>query len=111
MCVNKMQSEYGGYIENHVITNFAELIERVKKTEITVAETRKKNVQKASTSKPNDNWDRSTPFKRKREVAVVDQPNKNRAIPPEIPIDKRTLEALVQLWIEDGELKLFPVDN
>ncbi|PON50748.1 hypothetical protein PanWU01x14_221200 [Parasponia andersonii] len=89
MCVSKMQSEYRGYIENHVITNFAELMERVKKTEITVPETRKKNVQNAS--KPSDNWDRSAPFKRKGEMAVVDQPNRDQAIPPKIPMDKKNV--------------------
>ena len=51
------------------------------------------------------------PFpKRKKEVDVVET-NKKREVPPPIPLEKNKVEALVNAWIEDGEIVLRPLER
>ncbi|PON60729.1 hypothetical protein TorRG33x02_284160 [Trema orientale] len=43
---------------------------------------------------------------------MVEQSNSDSfSIPPEIPLSKKQIEALVQAWLKDGELSDMPVDK
>lgn len=53
-------------------------------------------------------WGNGPSFlKRKREVNAVEQGNKTR----EIPFEKCQIDVLVKAWIEDGQLKLGPIER
>ena len=85
--------------------NFAELMFRVSNTEATVAKMHKAMPDKRIAA---ENWNRPPFSKRWKEVATVDQRQRDRRdqpIPPEIPLAKDRINILVRAWIEDGVLK------
>lgn len=109
ICIKGMEANYKMHIVNHTIPNFAELIDKVKKTEATVIEIHKVEVSK----KTNRELRHVSSFpKRKREVSLVELSNKERKnsqIPLEIPLEKDRIIALAKIWIEDGELRCPPI--
>ncbi|PON90211.1 hypothetical protein TorRG33x02_140610 [Trema orientale] len=96
MCIKRMDPECKIYVMGHVITNFADLMQTAKDTEETMAEVSKKNRVRINAATPSNRWNKSFPNKRKREVSVVERPSRNQQIPPEIPLEKKKLEALVK---------------
>ena len=55
---------------------------------------------------------RNFPFKRKREIFVVETTNFTTSkIQTKIPQEKRNVKALVQAWLEDDELMTILVDK
>ena len=77
ICVKRIQIKYRVFIENHVIQNFAKLIIRVKKTEASVADMGRREVEQNKFQRWNNN---RSPFpKRKRKINVVESnPTKKR---------------------------------
>ena len=42
---------------------------------------------------------------------LVEQRSKTREIPAKTPLEKYQIDALVKVWIEDGEIKLRPIER
>ena len=107
ICVSGLRSKYRLHIENHVILDFSKLMIWVKNTEASLSEADKEEFHGGARK-----WGNKPPFlKRKRDVNVVEQENKTREIPTSIPLENYQIDVLVKAWIEDGQLKLGPIER
>ena len=106
ICVSGLQSKYKLY-RNHVIPDFSELMIRVKNTSASLSEADKEEFHGGVRK-----WGNRPPFlKRKREVNVVEQGSKTREMSTRIPLERYQINALVKVWIEDGGIKLKPIEK
>lgn len=96
LCIKGICDEYKIHIENHIVPNFVELMIKVKNTKKLVA-----SIQKAM---PYKAWNKSTFFKRKIEVDVVEKGKRHQSTPPKIPLPRNATLSLVKAWMEDGLL-------
>ena len=70
ICINGMLTPYRIHIENHVITNFADLMFRVNNTEASMSQM---YVPTPVQTTPSQGATSVTPYKRKRMIAMIDQ--------------------------------------
>ena len=106
--VSGLQSKYRLHIENHITPNFFELMIQVKNTEASVSEADREEFYGGARK-----WGNKPPFlekkrkKEKIEVNVVEQRSRDREIRTKIPLERYQINA----WIEDGQLKLKPIER